>query len=72
MFVVSDGRLENDRGLTLYEMGELMRDLGAKTAYNLDGGGTSTMYFNGRLINKPTTGGNKISERSVSDALCIR
>ena len=72
MFVVSDGRLENDRGLTLYEMGELMQDLGAKTAYNLDGGGSSTMYFNGRLINKPTTGGNKISERSVSDALCIR
>ncbi len=42
-----------------------------KTAYNLDGGGSSTLYFNGQVINKPTTGGSKISERSVSDIVYI-
>lgn len=44
---------------------------GVKTAYNLDGGGSSTLYFNGQVINKPTTGGNKISERAVSDIVYI-
>ena len=39
--------------------------------YNLDGGGSSTLYFNGQVINKPTTGGNKISERAVSDIVYI-
>ena len=42
----------------------------AKTAYNLDGGGSSTLYFNGQVINKPTTNGN-ISERAVSDIVYI-
>ena len=44
---------------------------GVKTAYNLDGGGSSTLYFNGQVINKPTTGGNTISERAVSDIVYI-
>ena len=44
---------------------------GVKTAYNLDGGGLSTLYFNGQVINKPTTGGNTISERAVSDIVYI-
>ena len=34
-----------------------MQSLGVQTAYNLDGGGSSTMYFNGEVINKPTTNG---------------
>ncbi len=42
-----------------------MKSYGVKTA-NLDGGGSSTMYLNGQVINKPTTNGN-ISERAVSD-----
>ena len=42
-----------------------------ETVYNLDGGGSSTLYFNGQVINKPTTGGNKISERAVSDIVYI-
>ena len=59
------------RGLSLYQMAEVMKSYGAKTAYNLDGGGSSTLYFNGQVINKPTTGGNKISERAVSDIVYI-
>ena len=71
IIVVSDGRTSESKGLSLYQMAEVMKSYGAKTAYNLDGGGSSTLYFNGQVINKPTTGGNKISERSVSDIVYI-
>lgn len=46
-------------------------DLGCTEAYNLDGGGSTTMVFNGNVINKPTTNGNTISERAVSDIIYI-
>ncbi|MCR4951954.1 MAG: phosphodiester glycosidase family protein [Solobacterium sp.] len=70
LFVVSDGRTSESEGLTIYELAQFLQTLGAKTAYNLDGGGSSTMVFNGQLVNKPTTTG-KIKERSVSDIVCI-
>ena len=70
IIIVSDGRTSESQGLSLYEMAEVMKSYGVKTAYNLDGGGSSTMYFNGRVINKPTTNGN-ISERAVSDIVYI-
>ena len=68
--IVSDGRTSESSGLTLYEMAELMNPR-CDDSYNLDGGGSSTMYFNGQVINKPTTNGNKISERAVSDIVYI-
>lgn len=71
VFVVSDGRTDDSTGLSLYQLAEFMQGLGIQTAYNLDGGGSSTMYFNGDVINNPTTGGNKISERKVSDIVYI-
>ena len=72
VFVVSDGRTNESKGLSLYQLANFMKDeLNVKTAYNLDGGGSSTMYFNGKVINNPTTNGNKISERSVSDIVYI-
>ena len=71
IIVVSDGRTSESKGLSLYQMAEVMKSYGVKMAYNLDGGGSSTLYFNGQVINKPTTGGNKISERSVSDIVYI-
>ena len=70
LFVVSDGRTDESEGLTLYELAEFMKSLGARTAYNLDGGGSSTMYFNGAVVNNPTTTGN-IKEREVSDIVYI-
>ncbi len=70
LFVVADGRTDESEGLTLYELAEFMKTLGAKTAYNLDGGGSSTMYFNGAVVNNPTTTGN-IKEREVSDIVYI-
>jgi exopolysaccharide biosynthesis protein len=45
-----------------------LKDLGCTTAYNLDGGGSSAMYFNGELVNNPLGRGK---ERGVSDILYI-
>lgn len=71
VFVVSDGRTNESEGLSLYELASFMETLGCKTAYNLDGGGSSTMVFKGEVINNPTTNGNNTSERKVSDIVYI-
>ncbi len=71
LFVVADGRTDESEGLSLYELAQVMKQLGAKTAYNLDGGGSSTIYFNGEVINNPTTSGRSSSERKVSDIVYI-
>lgn len=71
VFVVSDGRTSASSGLSIYELATFMKSLGCTTAYNLDGGGSSTMYFNGKVVNNPTTNGNRISERKVSDIVYI-
>ena len=71
IIIVSDGRTSESEGLSLYQLAEIMKSYGVKTAYNLDGGGSSTLYFTGQVINKPTTNGNTISERSVSDIVYI-
>ena len=68
VFVVVDGRDPGtSRGVTLTELAEIMQGLGADTAYNLDGGGSSTMYFNGEVITRPSNGG----ERGTSDILYV-
>lgn len=68
VFVVVDGRQSGySEGVTLTELADIMLDLGATTAYNLDGGGSSTMYFDGEVINSPSNGG----ERGTSDILYI-
>ena len=59
VFVVSDGRTNESQGLSLYELAQVF------------GGGSSTMYFNDQVVNHPTTNGNRISERSVSDIVYI-
>ncbi|AIQ16984.1 exopolysaccharide biosynthesis protein [Paenibacillus sp. FSL H7-0357] len=70
VFVVVDGRSEGySRGMTLAELAAVMSDLGATEAYNLDGGGSSTMYFMGRVVNNPL---GKNQERGVSDILYIK
>ena len=71
LLVVSDGRTSESAGLSLYELANFMKSLGATNVYNLDGGGSSTMVFQGEVVNNPTTNGNKISERAVSDILYI-
>ncbi len=70
VFVVSDGRTDESEGLSLQQLAIFMQGLGVKTAYNLDGGGSSTMYFNGEVVNNPTSG-RSIKEREVSDIVYI-
>ena len=70
LLVVSDGRTDESEGLTLMEIAQVMQDLGCQTAYNLDGGGSSTMWFMGEVVNVPTDG-RSIRERSVSDIVYI-
>ena len=70
VFVVSDGRTDDSEGVSLYELASFMEQLGVQTAYNLDGGGSSTMVFRNQIINNPTGGfGNR--EREVSDIVYI-
>ncbi len=67
---VCDGRLSSSWGMELYQMADYMVEKGCKTVYNLDGGGSSTIWFNGRLLNRPNTNGEKdIGEREVSDCV---
>jgi exopolysaccharide biosynthesis protein len=67
VFVVVDGRSPGySRGVTMTEFAQIFRALGASVAYNLDGGGSSTMYFNGEVVNNPLGKGD---ERGTSDIL---
>ena len=70
VFVVSDGRTDESAGLSLYQLAQFMQGLGCQCAYNLDGGGSSTMYFDGDIINNPTTNG-ETHERRVSDIVYL-
>ena len=54
-FVVVDGRRDGySTGMTLIEMARFMETLGCASAYNLDGGGSSVMWFNGKEANRPS------------------
>lgn len=65
--VVVDGRQEGySYGMTLAELSQLMYSLGCAEAYNLDGGATAQMIFQGEVINRPSNGG-----RESSDILCF-
>jgi exopolysaccharide biosynthesis protein len=69
VFVAVDGRSPGySEGVTLTELGEIMKGLGATTAYNLDGGGSTTMVFDGQLVNDPLGKGR---ERGTSDILYV-
>ena len=69
-FVVSDGRSTGNAGLSLWQVAEFMQQFDTKVLYNLDGGGSSTMYFQGRVINQPVNY-NRIEERVVSDIVYV-
>ncbi|MCB8975863.1 MAG: phosphodiester glycosidase family protein [Ardenticatenaceae bacterium] len=70
IFVVSDGRTSQSAGLSLLELAQIMQQYGVTEAYNLDGGGSSTMVFNGQVVNNPTDG-RSYGERKVSDIIYI-
>lgn len=51
--VATEGRAPGEAGLTLAELAELMAELGAREAINLDGGGSTSLVVGGRLVNRP-------------------
>jgi hypothetical protein len=69
--VACDGRSEDDAGLTMRELAELMADLGADRAINLDGGGSTSLVYDGLLRNTPREehGIELLVGRPVSTAL---
>ena len=62
-FIVVDGRQNGySTGMTLDELANTFVSLGCVTAYNLDGGATAMMVFNGAVISQPTNGGRSSSD----------
>ena len=68
VFVVVDGRQRESRGVSLVELADIMLELGSVEAVNLDGGGSSTLVVDGKLVNRPL---GSQSERQVMSALLI-
>ena len=57
IMLTADGREGVSVGLTLNELASLMKELGCVNAMNLDGGGSTVMYINGKVVNKPAVQG---------------
>lgn len=66
LLCVVNGRTDDDAGVTMPELAEIMAGEGCDSAYNLDGGGTSTLYWNGEVVNDMNESGK---ERSISDCV---
>lgn len=55
-------------GMSLHELAEYLLSLGAVDAMNLDGGGSTTMFLDGRVVNTPS---DREGERKVGDAILV-
>jgi exopolysaccharide biosynthesis protein len=68
LFVTVDGRRpEESVGMSLPELTDLMIELGAVSAINLDGGGSTTMVIDGKVVNRPSGG----EARRNADAILL-
>lgn len=68
IFIVIDGRNSNwSKGISLERLQDKLLKLGVKNAYNLDGGGSTAMYYNGMILNKPSDG----KQRPVGNNIVI-
>lgn len=68
LLLTVDGRSENSGGMTLIELANTMRELGAWQAMNFDGGGSTAMVVEGKVVNRPS---DKEGERAVGNALLV-
>lgn len=68
LMITVDGRSESSGGIGLQDLAEYLLSLGATDAMNLDGGGSTTMFVDGKVVNHPS---DKEGERKVSDALLV-
>jgi len=69
ILLVIDGRGTSSLGATLKEAQEVIYKLGAVNAMNLDGGKSTTMYYDGDIINTPS---NSMGERSIPTAIIVK
>jgi exopolysaccharide biosynthesis protein len=69
LLLVIDGRQTSSIGATLKDVQNIMLKYGAVNATNLDGGSSSTMYYEGELINNPC---DPLGERSVPSAIYVK
>lgn len=67
IMVTVDGRKEGTSGVTLKELAQIMNDLGCYEAINLDGGSSTVMYADGKILN-----GSNVKYTSVSNAIVVR
>lgn len=67
VLIAVDGREGASVGMTLYELASFMKSIGCVNAMNLDGGGSTVMYVNGRVVNMPKVKGGI----ALSNALTI-
>lgn len=68
LMLVIDGRNPASFGATLREVQDILYENGAVNAANLDGGSSTTMYYLGKVINKPS---DKLGERAVPTAFLV-
>lgn len=68
LMITVDGRSESSGGIGLYDLAAYLLELGATDAMNLDGGGSTTMFLDGKVVNHPS---DKEGERKVSDAILV-
>ena len=68
LMVTVDGRSEESGGIGLEDLAKILLELGATDAMNLDGGGSSTMFLDGKVVNNPS---DKEGERRVGDAILV-
>lgn len=68
LMLTVDGRSEASAGLDLYDLAKYMLELGAVDAMNLDGGGSTTMFLDGKVVNKTS---DKEGERKIGDAIVV-
>jgi hypothetical protein len=67
-FITVDGRQEKSRGVSLDEFAEIMINEGIYSGLNLDGGGSTTLVYNGRVVNNPS---DKTGERLVGSGIVV-
>lgn len=68
LLIVIDGRQKGySNGVTLEEAQQKLQEFHVVDAYNLDGGGSSAFYYNGKILNRPSDG----KERRVASNLVI-
>lgn len=68
LMVTVDGRSKESGGISLPDLGAFLLELGATDAMNLDGGGSTTMFLDGKVVNKPS---DATGERAVGDAILV-